>query len=301
MHYETGVANHLGNRNSNQDRFDVVETDEGVLLVLADGMGGHAGGDIAAQVLVDIARERYLNGTRPVAQPGRFLAGIILAAHDTLVTMTAEQDLDNIPGTTAVLCLIQNGHMDWAHVGDSRLYLFRGGLPVFRTTDHSYVEQLYRHGVISRAEQDSHPRRNHITQCIGAMPQAPEVEVGKGKVMRMGDIVLLCSDGLWGALDDAQLGLMLQQDGSLDEVLERMAMRAEQISYPHSDNISVVALRLNSLAAAAPRPRPAPPPAPAPKPKDPVPHVDEDKLKSAIEQIEEALRTYQDELKRRDS
>lgn len=300
MHYETGVANHLGNRNSNQDRFDIVESDEGVLLVLADGMGGHYGGDVAAQALVDIARDRYLNSTRPVAQPGRFLTEIIQATHDALVSHATEQNLGNIPGTTAVLCLLQNGHMDWAHVGDSRLYLFRGGLPVFRTTDHSYVEQLYQQGIIRRSEQDSHPRRNHITQCIGAMPQAPEVELGKGKPMRVGDIVLLCSDGLWGALDDAQLGLMLQQEGSLDEVLERMAMRAEQISYPHSDNISVVALRLTSLAPATPRPRPPEPPRPEPKPKpkDETPRVDDDKLKSAIEQIEEVLRTYKDELKR---
>jgi serine/threonine protein phosphatase PrpC len=300
MMYETGVVNHLGNRNSNQDRFDVVESDEGVLLVLADGMGGHAGGDVAAQALVDIARDRYLNGTRPVTQPGRFLTEIILATHDALVSFAAEQNLGNIPGTTAVLCLIQRGHMDWAHVGDSRLYLFRDGLPVFRTTDHSYVEQLYRQGMISRSEQDSHPRRNHITQCIGAMPQAPEVELGKGKGLRVDDIVLLCSDGLWGALDDAQLGLMLQQEGSLDEVLERMAMRAEQISYPHSDNISVVALRLTSLAPVAPKPKPkpAPVPKPEPAPEPETPHVDDDKLKDAIEQIEQALRTYKDELKR---
>lgn len=300
MHYETGVANHLGNRNSNQDRFDVIETDEGVLLVLADGMGGHVGGEIAAQALVDIARDRYLNSPRPVAQPGRFLSAIIQATHDSLVSLAAEQGTDNIPGTTAVLCLIQNGHIDWAHVGDSRLYLFRDGLPVFRTTDHSYVEQLYRQGIIRRSEQDTHPRRNHITQCIGALPQAPEVEVGKGKMLRVGDIVLLCSDGLWGALDDAQLGLMLRQEGSLDEVLEHMAMRAEQISYPHSDNISVVALRLTSLAAAAPRPRPPQPPKPAPEPapKEEKPHVDDAKLQSAIAQIEEALRTYKDELKR---
>lgn len=298
MHYETGVANHLGNRSSNQDRFDIVESDDGVLLVLGDGMGGHAGGDVAAQALVDIARDRYLNGTRPVANPGRFLTEIIHAAHDTLLSYASEQGMENIPGTTAVLCLIQSGHMDWAHVGDSRLYLFRDGVSVFRTTDHSYVEQLYRQGMISRSEQDSHPRRNHITQCIGGLPQVPEVELGKGKSLRVGDIVLLCSDGLWGALDDAQLGLMLQQAGNLDEVLEHMAMRAEQSSYPHSDNISVVALRLTSLAPAAPRPRPPAPPKPKPKPKDETPHVDDAKLKSAIEQIEEALRTYKDELKR---
>lgn len=295
MEYEIGQANHLGNRNSNQDRFAAVETDEGVLLVLADGMGGHAGGELAAQSLVDIARDRYLNAPRPVAQAGRFLADILVETHNALLRVAADRDMGNIPGTTAVLCLIQNGHMEWAHVGDSRLYLFRGGVPVFRTTDHSYVEQLYRQGVISRSEQDSHPRRNHVTQCIGCMPQAPEVEVGKGKLLRKDDVILLCSDGLWSALDDAQLGVMLQAD-DLDEMAERMATRAEQISYPHSDNISVLALHIGSLEQQAPKPKKI---APKPKPAPAKPAcVDEDKLKSAIEQIEQVLRTYGDELKR---
>ena len=295
MEYEIGEANHLGNRNSNQDRFAAVETDEGVLLVLADGMGGHAGGELAAQSLVDIARDRYLNANRPVRQAGHFLADIIRETHGALLRAAADRDMGNIPGTTAVLCLIQEGHMEWAHVGDSRLYLFRGGVPVFRTVDHSYVEQLYQQGVISRSEQDSHPRRNHVTQCIGCLPQEPEVEVGKGKLLLKDDVILLCSDGLWAALDDGQLGAMLEGD-SLDEMAERMATRAEQLAYPHSDNISILALRLTSLERRA-----------APKPKNPAGSkaqaakaagVDADKLKNAIEQIEEVLRTYGDELKR---
>lgn len=295
MEYEIGSANHLGNRNSNQDRFAVVETEEGVMLVLADGMGGHAGGEIAAQTLVDIARESYLNAVRPLAQPGRFLAEIIIKTHDTLLSLAAARGLSDIPGTTAVLCLIQRGHMEWVHVGDSRLYLFREGVPVFRTIDHSYVEQLYKQGVISRAEQDSHPRRNHVTQCIGCLPQVPEPEVGKSKPLREGDIILLCSDGLWSALDDAQLGALL--DGpSLDDTLENMAQRAEQLSYPRSDNISVVAIRLISLqeqavSRAAAKPKPV---VSAARQRQ----LDDEKLKSAIEQIEEALRTYGDELKR---
>ncbi len=303
MRYEIGQANHLGNRDSNQDRFAVVESDEGVLLALADGMGGVAGGDLAAQTLVDIARERYLNSHRPVSRVGQFLANIIRETHDALLRLAADEDMGSIPGTTGVLCLIQDGRMDWVHVGDSRLYLFRGGLPVFRTTDHSYVEQLYQQGRISRSEQDSHPRRNHITQCIGCLPQTPDVEIGKGKVLREGDIVLLCSDGLWSAIDDAQMATLLQS-GELDELVEQMATRAEQISYPHSDNISVVALRFLSATGASrvARPKPAPatasPPEEAPAAAQEKGPVDENKLKDAIEQIEAAIRTYGDELKR---
>lgn len=296
MEYEIGSANHLGNRNSNQDRFAVVETQEGILLALADGMGGHAGGEIAAQMLVDIARASYLNVMRPLAQPGRFLAEIIRQTHDRLLKLAAERNLSDIPGTTGVLCLIQRGQMEWVHVGDSRLYLFRDGVPVFRTIDHSYVEQLYKQGVISRAEQDSHPRRNHLTQCIGCLPQQPEADIGRGKPLREGDIILLCSDGLWSALDDAQLGALLEGP-TLDDILERMAQRAEQNSYPHSDNISVVAIRLISLlerVQSRPTAKAAPKPVSAARQRQ----LDDEKLKSAIEQIEEALRTYGDELKR---
>lgn len=303
MRYETGVANHLGNRNSNQDRFAIIESEEGLLLVLADGMGGHPGGDLAAQALVDIARAQYLHGVRPVAQPARFLADIIRATHHALVSYAASKNAgSNIPGTTAVLCLIQRGQMHWAHVGDSRLYLFRGGLPIYRTTDHSYVEQLYRRGVISRVDQDNHPQRNHITQCIGTLQQMPEVEIGKSKALHVGDVVLLCSDGLWGALDDAQLGLFLREDDNLDTALDQMATRAEQNSYPHSDNISVVAVRITTLEKARPRQsakaKTTSAPATEPKTAAGKAPVDDAKLKTAIAQIEEALRTYRDELKR---
>lgn len=300
MLYQTAIVNHLGNRNSNQDRFDIIETDEGVLLVLADGMGGMSAGEVAAQKLIDTARLHYQQSRRPVSKPAHFFTAIIHATHHALLRWAAGRQTDGIPGTTAVLCLIQEGRMDWAHVGDSRLYLVRRGLSVFRTTDHSYVEQLYRNGDIRRNEKDTHPRRNSITQCVGGTLHIPEVEVGKGKMLQTGDIVLLCSDGLWGALDDAQLGQMLRKPEKLDEALERMAIRAEQVSYPHSDNISALALQLTSLEPAPARPKVKPVPlVPPPEKKLPL-AVDESKLQNAIAELEQAWELYKDELKQPD-
>lgn len=292
MEYQIGEANRLGNRERNEDRFAAVETEEGVLLVLADGMGGHSHGDLAAQTLVDIARHAYLSQARPVVHPGRFLEAVVRHTHDALLRLTTARKLDSVPGTTAVLGLVQGGRLYWVHVGDSRLYLFREGVPLFRTTDHSYVERLYQSGRISRGEQDSHPWRNHITQCIGCQPTPPEVEIGTGTDLQPGDVVLLCSDGLWSALDDAQLATMLG-NGELEEALERMATRAEQQSYPHSDNISLLALRLQALA----QPRPAAARAGRRHGKV-AQHPDDAALREAIEQIEAALRAYGDEMKR---
>jgi len=252
MIYELGQANRLGNRNTNQDRFQAIETDEGVLLVLGDGMGGQARGEVAAQILVDTAKEHYLNAARPVKDPKRFLDKILRTAHHAVVTYGQKQTPPISPGTTGVLCLVQSGIATWAHVGDSRLYLFQDGLPIYRTTDHSFVEMLYQKGEISRREQDTHPKRNQVTSCLGGgLIEEPEPALGNPVTMNVEDVLLLCTDGLWGPMDDAVMGRLLCRPGNLDDIINAMAEEAEQLSYPHSDNISCLALRLLSTAGSA--------------------------------------------------
>ncbi len=304
MRYEIAQVNRLGNRSANQDRFAVVETEEGVLLILADGMGGRVGGELAAETLVDVAEAEYAAAERPIADPGAWLREIIHKAHDQVIALGRRRGTSIFPGTTGVLCLLQQGRISWAHVGDSRLYVFHEGLAVYRTTDHSYVEELYQKGRISRAEQESHPRRNQITQCIGCQPLRPQVTVNDHATLHGGDIVLLCSDGFWSPLDDAQMGAMLGQ-GELEESVNYMAEIAERNSYPRSDNISVVALRFISTEGyqpivypprlkAEPEPAELSDPSPRPKRKGTDPH----QLQSAIEQIEQVLEEYRDEFEK---
>ncbi len=293
MQYEIGQANRLGTRASNQDRFAALDRDEAtVLLVLADGMGGHAGGEMAAQILVDTAAAALHAATLPISDTTEFLAGVISRAHQAIHAYASENGLAASPGTTGVLCLIQDGTAQWAHVGDSRLYLFRDQLPLYRTRDHSYVEKLYRRGEIRRSDQSFHPMRNQITQCIGCLQDLPEVEFGKPTTLAPGDVLLLCSDGLWGALEDMQIGAGVTAP-DLDAAVNQLAEQAERNSYPHSDNISVLALRFvsrtHSRAAAsneAQNTAKAPPRAPRAK------------LEDAIEQIEEVLRKYENEMNR---
>ncbi len=297
MRYDLGQANRIGSRDSNQDRFAAITTDEGVLLVMADGMGGHAGGAIAAQTLVETARKFYFKHDRPVRDVAGFLEELMVKAHHNILRAAARNHMEVLPGTTGVLCLVQDGYAYWAHVGDSRLYLFRDQLPIYRTQDHSYVERLFREGVISRVEMDSHPMRNHITQCLGCREKEPEVSHSKPTPLERGDILLLCTDGLWGPLDDAQMGTMLANRGTLDENVAHMAETAEQYSYPRSDNVSVLALRYHGWDGAAPPPPPGALPHRRPAPNTGNTGQERD-VRSAIEQIEQILREYEDEMKR---
>ncbi len=280
MRYEIGQANRLGNRNTNQDRFAAIESVDGVLLVLGDGMGGRPGGEVAAQTLVDTARDAFLGNDQPLKNPEALLERILLDAHQHIIDNSLS--FAHPPGTTGVLCLVDGQNAYWAHVGDSRLYLFRDGLPMVRTTDHSYVEELYRSGAISSVERESHPRRNQITQCLGYQESPPRVEHGKLSQLRPGDVLLLCTDGLWGALDDAQIGMRLSDEGALDDSLNGMAEQAELNSYPNSDNISILALRMEKTS------RPVTRPNAAPNPGDP--------LQDAIASIEQAFRQYSEEM-----
>ncbi|QKT03315.1 serine/threonine-protein phosphatase [Ectothiorhodospiraceae bacterium 2226] len=284
MRYELGQASRLGNRAANQDRFAYIERDDGVLLVLADGMGGQVGGELAAQLLVDVARRDFLTGQDLLQAPEDFLTGIIEDAHRRIVAWGESQQPPVRPGSTAVLCLLREGHACWAHAGDSRLYLFRKGLPLYRTDDHSYVEKLYRDGLISRERRHSHPMRNYVTQCIGCAEQ-PVIEFHAPVRVEPGDVLLLCSDGLWGGVDDARMGAMLAE-GPLELALDRMAEQAEQHAYPRCDNISALALRWQGAAPSRRTDRHG---KPTPDPRE---------LDGAIEEIENAIRRYAREMKK---
>jgi serine/threonine protein phosphatase PrpC len=297
MRYEIGQANRLGNRASNEDRFAAFERETSVLLVLADGMGGHAGGEWAAQALVDIANETFSRAVLPVVDPADLLKKIVERTHEAIQEFAAENDPGSPPGTTGVLCLVQDGTANWAHVGDSRLYVFREGLPLYRTRDHSYVEKLYSRGEIRRSDKSFHPMRNQITQCIGCLSQVPQVESSKPTPLCESDVILLCSDGLWGALEDMQLAAAFI-DGNLEQTTQRIAEDAERNSYPHSDNISVLAMRILELKRENEEDAelfdPGISALPPLKPTRPQP----EKLQDAIEQIEQVIKKYEKEMNR---
>jgi serine/threonine protein phosphatase PrpC len=286
MQFEIGRTSRLGNREINQDRLTVIENPHGAVLVLGDGLGGKPGGDLAAQTLVDTIREELVLNPLPAEHPEKFLHELIRRAHHAILMAGLEQQPPVSPGSTAVVCLVQNLKVWWAHVGDSRFYLYRNGLPLYRTQDHSYVEQLYQEGRISLRKTHGHPMRNFVTQCIGLFPHEPEIAISNGIDLQVGDILLLCSDGFWEPLDDAQIGSMIEK-GQLNNALNALAERAETTSYPHSDNTSAVALRVISLQQPQPRGKQN-------KAKKPAKCAT---LDDAIAEIERAIKTYEKEMK----
>ncbi len=287
MRYQTGSANRLGNRASNEDRCAVLQRGDTILLLLADGMGGHARGELAAQAVIDTFAEAFYRVRVPVADPPAFLRRNLQAAHRAILERGQAQEPAAEPRTTTVACLIQGPRAWWLHVGDSRLYLLRDGGVVVRTRDHTYVEELFQSGAISAAEMGSHPMRNYVNRCLGGRGDPPVAETGDGS-LQFGDVVLLCSDGLWSAVDDDRIAAVLGGE-SLDAAVQALAEAAERASYPNSDNISAAAVRLDADLDVDTDSQEEPTDTEAaPTHADPV--------DNAIEEIERALRDYKHEL-----
>ncbi len=242
MKYQHTKTSRLGNRMVNEDRIGFAEVDGRVLLVLADGMGGYRGGQLASSALVNSMLRGFQQHRRPIADPQAFLKVLISDAHLAVIAKGAEQYPPVEPRTTCVVCLIQGDHACWAHVGDSRLYLFRDGRVLTRSRDHSKIEHLLASGEISERELKNHPERNLVTRCVGDRKRPPRPTFGEAFALQKKDIFLLCSDGLWDALDDDYMAETLTET-TLNKAIDRLAYQAEFRSYPEADNISVIALR----------------------------------------------------------
>lgn len=256
MQYLTATVSRLGHREKNQDRIAIFEQQDTVLLVLGDGLGGRPGGEFAAQVLVNIASQKFSQETIPIQKPVAFMQELLETAHKAIVAQGKSQDPPLNPGTTAVLCLMQQGFAWWTHVGDSRLYLFRNGEMIERTQDHSVVENMLAGGQLSSHDSGGHPLRNVVTRCLGMSDNPPIVTISQKTALKVGDIMLLCSDGFWEPLGEKSMCKTLF-DGRLQDALNEMAERAENINAPQSDNISAVALQVMSTRL---RTRSVPPP-----------------------------------------
>ncbi len=243
MNPETATATRQGDRETNQDRCAVLPRNSGGLLLLADGMGGHPRGELAAQVFIDSLARAFDQAGWPVAGPAQFLETACHRAHTAIVAAGEQEQPPVRPLTTGVACLVQEQQACWAHAGDSRLYLFRNGETRARTRDHSLVQEIIERGELEESERELHPLRNIVTRSLGGTPQEPVVELSGVTALQPGDTLLLCSDGLWSALPEDHLAELALAD-SLEQAAQAIALEAEQASRPSSDNITLVACRL---------------------------------------------------------
>lgn len=246
MKFAVHQGNHIGGRKYNQDRVGYAYTNDALLLVLADGMGGHLHGEIAAQLAVFTfmrAFSRLENGR--AKEPEVFLRATMRAGHDAIIDYAHEQQLGGNPGTTCVAALVQNGRVWFAHAGDSRFYLLRGKKVAAVTRDHSVVQQWADWGIISEKEMKMHPDRNKITNCLGGVEDMFYVEVSPSIETQDGDALLLCSDGFWGPLEEDEL-MKLRTAPSLSNQLSELIEVAVFREAGRADNTTAVAARLGS-------------------------------------------------------
>jgi protein phosphatase len=235
----------IGARSVNQDRMGYCFSRESLLMLVADGMGGHVRGEVAAQLTLQVCAGLFQRHAQPLlADPSEFLDHALRTAHRELLRYQSAHRLPEAPRTTVVACVVQQGSAWWAHAGDSRLYWLRGGRVLSRTRDHSKVQTMVSLGLLAADEQEGHPERNKVLNCLGS-PYEPTVEITARVTLRRGDTLLLCSDGLWSGLAEARLAGAF--DGAAPaQVVPGLVAEAVQRNGAVADNTTAVALTWES-------------------------------------------------------
>ncbi|MEP6679759.1 MAG: PP2C family serine/threonine-protein phosphatase [Betaproteobacteria bacterium] len=234
-----------GARKVNQDRLAYTYGRDTLLLVVADGMGGHAGGEIAAQICVRLFIERFQQEAKPVLRnPLKFLQETLLRAHAALGSYANQFSMLETPRTTCVACIVQASHAYWAHAGDSRFYLFRQGALIGNTKDHSKVQYLVDQGLIGPADISEHPDRNKVFSCLGGLAD-PVIDLSRRTPLRNGDVMVLCTDGVWTGLSQGEMATWLTSAPILNTA-PKMMDQAEKKGGPDGDNLSAIVVRWGS-------------------------------------------------------
>ncbi len=241
-------------RTNNEDSFGYWEPEDdrqflrkGRLAVVADGMGGYEGGQEASRLAVEtlVARYRDYGGD----DPQQALVEALQAAHEQVRQYSfAHPELRGM-GTTCTAAAIVRGvdgdgkydALYYVHVGDTRLYLIRDGEITRVTRDHSYVGRLVESGIISPEEAENHPQRNILTAALGTNPDLIMDSPGHPEPLRPEDVLLICSDGLWGQLRDAEI-LEAVENNNAEQAGRKLIELARERGGP--DNITVEILRL---------------------------------------------------------
>lgn len=219
------VRTHRGRiRETNEDRFYVPPQEGPFIFAVADGLGGHAAGEVASTLAVKVVADKVKEISGNYHELGQtqvegFLRAAVLEANKEIVQAQQHRDELKGMGTTLTTAFMRGRELYIAHVGDSQAFIFRDGQLMQLTEDHSLVTELVKNGEIDAAEAHTHPQRHMITRFLGS---ADTIDVDfYPSLTRSGDYILLCTDGLTAMLRPGEIGELLKQDEKND--LEKLA------------------------------------------------------------------------------
>jgi protein phosphatase len=240
--FEIGHASHTGRKRSgspNQDYVKVVQdANRPPFLIVADGMGGHRGGAIASQVATDAMIALYRQPA-PATKLGDLLKASVMAGHRALLERAVKEPELTDMGTTIVAAVLEPERITYINVGDSRLYIFRGRQVIQLSLDQSWVAEQIRAGIITPEQARTHPKRSHLMMSLSAKRANVTPHIGEA-ALEPDDIVLLCSDGLWGSVPE-NLILAVATEMTPQKASEQLINLANTSTGP--DNITVIVAR----------------------------------------------------------
>lgn len=242
MKFSVFQLSRRGGRNINEDRMGYCYTREAALFVLADGMGGHPDGEVAAQIALQVVSAQFQQKARPaLEEPRVFLEEALLQAHRQILRYASGKGMVDTPRTTLVAAVVQDGCATWIHCGDSRLYWLRNEELLERTRDHSYSEMRKVSPLVNQSN------RNVLFTCLGS-PSKPIYDVSESRPLEQGDRLLLCSDGLWSSVQTPEL-LQHMHNRPVAQSVPVLVDSALRRAGDASDNVTAIAMEWETPSA----------------------------------------------------
>jgi serine/threonine protein phosphatase PrpC len=244
---KTTYTSQTGQRKRNEDTCGYWTSDTACCWVVSDGAGGHGSGDVASQLVVNTTLEQFSNQQEVSEQA---VTDLTTGAHAAVMSHKHDNpDGDDMHATSAILLIdAETRQAVWAHVGDTRIYLFRQRKIALQTRDHSLVQQLIDAGYGNEDIIRTHPQRNMLTSAIGSGDELTISVSGAPILVEEGDIFLMCTDGWWEYVEEHAMEEMLQAAQTAEEWLNVMATRVQALAKENADNYTAVIVQAGELA-----------------------------------------------------
>lgn len=243
---KTTYTSQTGQRKRNEDTCGYWTSEKACCWVVSDGAGGHGSGDVASQMVVDTTLSQF--EARPEVSE-KVVTELTTGAHAAVMAhKRANPQGDDMHATVAVLLIdAETRQAVWAHVGDTRIYLFRQRRIAAQTRDHSLVQQLIDAGYGNADIIRSHPQRNMLTSAIGSGDDLVISVSGEPVLVEEGDLFLMCTDGWWEYIEEPLMEEMLEDAETAEEWLQIMARRVEADAKENADNYTAIAVQVGEL------------------------------------------------------